>query len=362
MKKIISTAAAVLAFSMAFADVSVEFTQAGYLSSDRGGNSVKLDVNGYDDDKKVTGCVVTEISNEFAGVVFDLDPYIKDVGRDYVDNASNGMFDQYYGWVNFMGGKAKLQSGVWTSRSVNRMKKDAGSWENPEYEKCKPGVINGSIAKDVTNLTEGNLSTQITYSLDNGYAKAAIVSSEYYGSSTSSLMSGFALEGGFNINEDTNVKVYFKNLKDQEIAFAVFGESTGLKEGLDLVAGFTAGNAKTESGFEYALDVRARYELNDKLAFTTMNNISSANEDYALWDMLSVAYKLSDKTKLTVTGEWYYRDLSVEKAGALSIIPGITYSPCDGADITTGLILETTGWKKPSTSSISIPVVLHVAL
>ena len=258
-----------------------------------------------------------------------------------------------------MGGKANLQSGVWKSRSVNRMKKDAGSWENSEYEAFKPGVINGSIAKDVTNLTEGKLSTQITYSLDNGYAKAAIVSSDY---GASSLKSGFALEGGFNINEDTNVKVYFKNLKDQEIAFAVFGESTGLKEGLDLVAGFTAGNAKTESGFEYAFDVRARYELNDKIAFTTMNNISSANEFYALWDMLSVAYKLSDKTKLTVTGEWGYEDLSEEKAGVLSIIPGITYSPCDGADITTGLILETTGWKKPSTSSISIPVVLHVAL
>lgn len=359
MKKIISTAAAVLAFSMAFADVSVEFTQAGYLSSDRGGNSVKLDVNGYDDDKKVTGCVVTEISNEFAGVVFDFDPYIKDVGRDYVDNASNGMFDQYYGWVNFMGGKAKLQSGVWASRSVNRMKKDAGSWEDAEYEAFKPGVIKGNIAEDVTNLTKGNLSTQITYNLDNGYAKAAIVSSDY---GASSLNSGFALEGGFNINEDTNVKVYFRNLKDQEIAFAVFGESTGLKEGLDLVAGFTAGNAKTDSGFEYAFDARARYELNDKIAFTTMNNISSVNEAYTLWDMLSVAYKLSDKTKLTVTGEWYYADLSVEKAGALSIIPGITYSPCDGADITTGLILETTGWKKPSKSSISIPVVLHVAL
>lgn len=359
MKKIISTAAAVLAFSMAFADVSVEFTQAGYLSSDRGEKSVKLDVNGYDGDKKVTGCVVTEISNEFAGVLFDFDPYIKDVGRDYVDKASNKMFDQYYGWVNFMGGKAKLQSGVWESRSVNRMKKDAGSWENSEYEAFKPGVINGSIADDVTNLTEGNLSTQITYSLDNGYAKAAIVSSDY---GASSLKSGFALEGGFNINEDTNVKVYFKNLKDQEIAFAVFGESTGLKEGLDLVAGFTAGNAKTEDGFEYAFDVRARYELNDKIAFTTMNNISSTNKVYALWDMLSVAYKLSDKTKLTVTGEWCYADLSEEKDGDLSIIPGITYSPCDGADITTGLILETKGWKNPSKSSISIPVVLHVAL
>lgn len=359
MKKIISTAAAVLAFSMAFADVSVEFTQAGYLSSDRGEKSVKLDVNGYDGDKKVTGCVVTEISNEFAGVLFDFDPYIKDVGRDYVDKASNKMLDQYYGWVNFMGGKAKLQSGVWESRSVNRMKKDAGSWENSEYEAYKPGVINGSIADDVTNLTEGNLSTQIAYSLDNGYAKAAIVSSDY---GASSLKSGFALEGGFNINEDTNVKVYFKNLKDQEIAFAVFGESTGLKEGLDLVAGFTAGNAKTEDGFEYAFDVRARYELNDKIAFTTMNNISSTNKVYALWDMLSVAYKLSDKTKLTVTGEWCYADLSEEKDGDLSIIPGITYSPCDGADITTGLILETKGWKNPSKSSISIPVVLHVAL
>lgn len=361
MKKIISTAAAVLAFSMAFADVSVEFTQAGYVTSDRGGKSVKLDVNGYDSDKKVTGCVVTEISNDVAGVVFDLDPFIKDVGRDYVDNADNKMFDQYYGWVNFLGGKATLQSGVWTSRSVNRMKQDAGSWENPEYEAYKPGVIvDGAVAKDVTNLTGGNLATQLSYNFDMGYAKFAIVDSDY---GATNLKSGFAAEAGFNVSQDLNFKVYLKNLKDQQIAFAVFGESNGsFKEGLDLVAGLTFGNVQAESGFEFGVDVRARYELNEKLAFTTMNNLSSKGSVYTLWDMISVAYKVSDKTKLTVTGEWNYKDLAVEQSGNLSIIPGITYTPCDGADVTTGIIIETTGWKKPSGSSVSIPVVLHVAL
>ena len=359
MKKIISTAAAVLAFSMAFADVSVEFTQAGYITSDRGGKSVKLDVNGYDSDQKITGCVVTEISNDVAGVVFDLDPWMKDVGREYVDKAANKMLDQYYGWVNFLGGKATLQSGVWASRSVNRMKQDAGSWENPEYEACKPGVINGTVAKDVTNLTEGNLATQLKYNFDMGYIKAAIVDSDY---GATSLKSGFAFEGGFNVNEDLNFKVYLKNLKDQEIAFAVFGESTGIVEGLDLVTGLTFGNKKEDANFEFAVDVRARYELNEKLAFTTMNNLSSVNADYTLWDMISVAYKVSDKAKLTVTGEWNYGNLAIKEIGKLSIIPGITYSPCDGADITTGIILETTGWKKPATSSVSIPVVLHVAL
>lgn len=359
MKKIISTAAAVLAFSMAFADVSVEFTQAGYVTSDRGGESVKLDVNGYDSDKKITGCVVTEISNDVAGVVFDLDPWMNDKSRQKVDGK---MLDQYYGWVNFLGGKATLQSGVWTSRSVNRMKQDAGSWENDEYEANKPGVITGTVAKDVTNLTDGNLATQLSYNFDMGYAKFAIVDSDYY-DGVSSLKSGFAAEAGFNVSQDLNFKVYLKNLKDQQIAFAVFGESNGsFKEGLDLVAGLTFGNVKATSGFEFGVDVRARYELNEKLAFTTMNNLSSKGSVYTLWDMISVAYKVSDKTKLTVTGEWNYANLAVEQSGNLSIIPGITYTPCDGADVTTGIIIETTGWKKPSGSSVSIPVVLHVAL
>lgn len=357
MKKIISTAAAVLAFSMAFADVSVEFTQAGYVTSDRKGNSVKLDVNGYDSDKKITGCVVTEISNDVAGVVFDIDPWMNDKSRQTVDGK---MLDQYYGWVNFLGGKATLQSGVWTSRSVNRMKQDAGSWENAEYEANKPGVITGTVAKDVTNLTDGNLATQLSYNFDMGYAKFAIVDSDY---GATSLKSGFAAEAGFNVSQDLNFKVYLKNLKDQEIAFAVFGESNGsFKEGLDLVAGLTFGNVKAEGGFEFGVDVRARYELNEKLAFTTMNNLSSVNAAYTLWDMISVAYKVSDKTKLTVTGEWNYADLAMKESGSLSIIPGVTYSPCDGADLTTGIIIETKGWKKPSGSSVSIPVVLHVAL
>lgn len=357
MKKIISTAAAVLAFSMAFADVSVEFTQAGYVTSDRGGKSVKLDVNGYDSDKKITGCVVTEISNDVAGVVFDLDPWMNDKSRQTVDGK---MLDQYYGWVNFLGGKATLQSGVWTSRSVNRMKQDAGSWENAEYEAYKPGVITGTVGEDVTNLTDGNLATQLSYNFDMGYAKFAIVDSDY---GATSLKSGFAAEAGFNVSQDLNFKVYLKNLKDQEIAFAVFGESNGsFKEGLDLVAGLTFGNVKAEGGFEFGVDVRARYELNEKLAFTTMNNLSSVNAAYTLWDMISVAYKVSDKTKLTVTGEWNYADLALKESGNLSIIPGVTYSPCDGADLTTGIIIETKGWKKPSGSSVSIPVVLHVAL
>lgn len=363
MKKIISFAAAVLTFSVAFAEVSVEFTQAGYISTDKSGNSVKFDLNGYDTDKKVTGCYVTEVSNDVAGVVFDIDPWMKEQGRENVDGADK-ILDQYYGWVNFMGGNAKIQSGVWESRSLNRMKQDAGSWENPEYEKYKPGVISGSVGQDVTNLTEGNLATALSYTLDNMYVTAAIVDTGDYGSL--SLRSGFALEAGFDVNESTNVKAYLKNYSDQAIAFAAFGESTGLYDGLDLVAGLTLGNLKTVDGFEFAVDVRARYELNDKIAFTTMNNFSSVpgtdGAVYTVWDMLSMAYSLSEKTKLTVTGEWSYEDLDASNNGTLSIIPGLTYSPCEGAEITTGLIFETSGWKEASDSNVSVPFVLHVAL
>lgn len=354
MKKIISAAVAVLALSMAFAEVSVEYTQAGIISSNANGKDVKLDLNGYDSDKKVTGCFVTEISNDVAGVVFDIDPWYKDQSREKINGAGKAI-DQYYGWAKL--NNITLQSGVWTSRSVNRMKQDAGSWENTEYEVNKPGVINGTIAKDVTNLTEGKLATQVTYTADKTYVKAAIVDSAF----TAITKSGFAFEAGTDVSDGVNVKAYFKTLTDQDVAFAVFAESTKLKENLDLVGGVTFG-LPANNTFEYGVDVRARYVLNDKVALTTMNNYSCAAGTKALWDMVSAAYKVSDKMKVTMTGEWLYADLDSKEQGVLSLIPGLSYSPCYGCDITTGIIIQTAGWKTPKASQYTIPFVLHVAL
>lgn len=353
MKKIISVAVAALAFSMTFAEVSVEYTQAGVLSSNDGAKKI-LDLNGYDEDEKITGCVVTEISNDVAGVVFDIDPWYKDQSREKVNGAGK-VIDQYYGWAKL--GNLTVQSGVWTSRSVNRMKQDAGSWENKEYEMFKPGVINGTIAADVTNLTENNLATQLQYDTGSFYVKGAIVDSAF----NTEMNSGFALEGGADISDGLNVKAYFKSLTEQDVAFAAFVESTTLKENLDLVGGFTFGMPASNS-FEFGVDIRARYELNEKVALTTMNNFSSAAGVQSIWDMLGVAYKSSDKMKFTLTGEWYYANLDAGELGYLGIIPGFTYSPCDGADITSGIIIRTAGWKKPSTSGYTIPFVLHVAL
>jgi len=353
MKKIISAAVAVLALSMAFAEVSVEYTQAGILTSNKSGDK-KLDLNGYDENQKVTGCFKTELSNDVAGVVFDIDPWYKDQSREKINGTGNAI-DEYYGWTKV--GNTTIQSGVWTSRSVNRMKQDAGKWENGEYEMYKPGVVGGTVASDVTNLTGGKLATQLTFDMGKAYVKAAAVDSAF----TTTTKSGFAFEGGSDVADGVNVKAYFKALTDQNIAFAVFAESTKLKEGLDLVAGATFG-MPADNSFEYALDVRARYELNDKVAITTMNNYSSIGKTRKLWDMVSAAYKANDKMKLTLTGEWVYADLDTAEQGALKLIPGLTYSPCTGADITTGIIIETSGWKKPSNSAYTIPFVLHVAL
>lgn len=395
MKKIISALTiSALALGSIFADVSLEYTQKGYISSNENATSKKLDLNGYAE--KITGDVAFKLSNENVGVALVVNPYYKDEGRTNKLQDDTDFLSEYYGWVKFLNGTMKLQSGLWKTRSVNRLNKDAGQWEDNEYEMCHYGIAGSAVAQDITRLAaingEAKLSTALTFSTDNIYATGAIITNNFKTSGTTSTKSGFAFEGGFKINETTKVQAILKTPEDQTIAFGVFLDKSkiSIKEhNFDVVAGVTlasifgtAGSAyvnpedakstvSLNKGFEAAVDLRVRYELSDTVAITSMNNVSylgTQNDSHGtagvfnVWDMVSVAVKASDALKVQVTGEWLYKDLSLRNNGYLSITPGVVYSPMDDVSITSGLIIRTSGWSSPTDTSFAIPFILHVAL
>lgn len=395
MKKIISALTiSALALGSIFADVSLEYTQKGYISSNENNTSKKLDLNGYSE--KITGDVAFTLSNENAGVAFVVTPYYKDEGRTGSLQDDTDFFDQYYGWVNFFGGKMKLQSGVWKTRSVNRLNQDAGVWEDNEYEMCHYGIVGSKIGQDITRLASINgkkaLSTALTFHTDSFYATGAIITNNFKTSGTTSTKSGFALETGLNLDENTKVQAILKTPEDQKIAFGLFLDKSKITikdRTFDIVAGVTiasdfgtAGAKATNpedtsssvtlnKGFEAAVDLRLRYELSDSVAITSMNNVSylgtktasnGENGVFNVWDMVSVALKATDTIKVQVTGEWVYQDLSVGHNGYFSVTPGVVVTPMKDISITSGLIIRTYGWSKPTDTSFAIPFILHVAL
>ncbi|WP_407427484.1 hypothetical protein [Treponema sp.] len=392
MKKIISTLTiSALALGSIFADVSLEYTQKGYISSNENGTSKKLDLNGYADD--TTGDVVFSLSNETTGAAIVLNPWYAETGRQEVSkSAANNskLLDQYYGWVKFFDGAMKLQSGVWATRSVNRLNQDAGTWEDTEYELYKYGVVGSAIASDITRLAsvngsyDGVLSTALSYDADSFYATGALITSAFNSSATTTTKSGFGLEVGAKLDEDTKVQAFLKSTTDQVYAVGVFLDKAkfSVKDfEFDLVTGATLGSAfgsgtttvtdadgnsyALNNGLDFGFDLRLRYELSDTVSITNMNNVSylgTAGEVINLWDMVSLAVQTSETIKFQVTGEWVYQDLDAKDAGYFSVTPGVTYTPVEGVDLTAGVIVRTAGWPHPSESSVSIPFILHVAL
>ena|SRR5574344_334104 len=375
MKKIVSVLAiAALTLGSVFAEVSLAFTQKGYISNKVGATVTRLNTNGYK--AKVSDCVVFKLSNDVCGAVFDIDPY-------YNANKVYGFdFDQYYGWINFMNGALKVQSGVWTNRNVNRINADAGQWESSEYEAYKPGVIGGYLGQDISSLTAivsaaGVTSTpqsfSVGYNAGSFFATGAIVSNTY-GKFDSA--SGFALEAGLKLGDKTGFNAIVKNQSNEEYAFGVFANTKAIDK-LDFMGGFTFGTATDKSALavkytEWAIDLRARYDLSDVYAVTTMNNLSSKKADGAdkatltVWDMVSLSAKIKDTVKATVTGEWNYADLSVNNTGTLSVIPGVEFAPAAGCSVTTGVIFNFGSFGTSSNavtcSSVAIPFILHVSL
>lgn len=427
MKKIVAmfAMAALSAGALFAADFSVEYATKGSIyteSSTKAAGATSsttdsrsfLGQTGYDDDS--ASCVVVSTSSDIGGLVADLDVDARD---------KSVVLDQVYGWMNF--GNLQLTTGLWTSRYVNRVKEDAGTWANADFEKFKPGIVIGSNGKgaaeynayDVDNLTAvkgtGKISTALAYTVRPNDAtyfmlKGVAVTNDWggtgrydsdrtYGDGKYDLRfkSGFAGELAFRADDVIDLNVVVKSLVRDELVAAVFVRPLVLGN-TNLLAGFTYatdladnGDAVDSNAYAFGIDLRARFALTDALALTTMNNLSKSvdqkakdgkeNSVMSLWNMISLAYKVSDALTVQLTGESYmdtFRTIVDGDAAArstlggtdLSLLAGVVYSFNENASFTAGIKYETTDafanddWKdnNATTSKFSIPFVFDVAL
>ena len=298
MKKIVAAAAAGLILAgTAFADVSFSWKRTNIV----GGTSKALDSVERSD------CLGLELSNDIAGVVFDWDIY-----ENESKATSKLGLDSYYGWMTFglPVGNLQVTSGKWNGRYSDRVKSDAGDLDGKYYEAYKLGVINGVGAADSDNLTEGQMSTVLAYTLADTLpgtllVKAGIVKCEYgkYDS-----QSGFVAEVGYRQEGLINVDVAIKSPKNKQTIIGAF-VSPLMVENLRATVGFTMGNYDGDK--EFAFDARARYAITEKTAVTGMFNYSSIAKELkasksgddlnAMWTMISVNHVAGDNIRFLAT-------------------------------------------------------------
>lgn len=427
MKKIVSmlAIAALTLGAVSAADFSVEYATKGSVYTEKSNlpkgatkstveSKAFLDQKGYDGDS--ASDLVLSSSGTAGGVLLDID----------VDARNKSItFDQVYGWMNF--GSIQLTTGKWSGRYVNRVKEDAGKWASSDFEKFKPGIIVGADGKglkdknayDVDNLTAVKGTNQIATALtftsrpdDATYfmAKGLIVTNKWGGIGKwdsdkvyadgeydIEFESGFAGEIAFRKENVIDINVLAKSMVRNELVVGAFVRPLMLNP-VNLLVGVTYLADLTDNGdnvdanaYAYGIDVRARIPLSDSLALTTMNNLSNSvdqkakngkdNYTMSMWNMVSVAYKVSDALKVQVTGESYMSQfmkvenddaVSRSKLGGadLSVLAGVVYSFNPNASFSAGIKYEKTGmfassdWTdaNDTTATFSIPFVFDVAL
>lgn len=313
MKKIVAAAAAGLILAgTAFADVSFSWKRTNIV----GGTSKALD------SVERTDCLGLELSNDIAGVVFDWD--IKENGSKATSKLE---LDSYYGWMTFglPVGNLQVTSGKWNGRYSDRVKSDAGDLDGKYYEAYKLGVIDGVGAADSDNLTEGQMSTVLAYTLADTLpgtllVKAGIVKCDYgkYDS-----QSGFVAEVGYRQEGLINVDVSIKNPTDKATIIGAF-VSPLMVENLRATVGFTMGNYDGDK--EFGFDARARYAITEKTAVTGMFNYSSIAKELTgtsddvnkMWTMLSVNHVAGDNIRFLATLQNTVRDFDAENGNNLT--------------------------------------------
>ncbi|MBR0100319.1 MAG: hypothetical protein IJP90_11485 [Treponema sp.] len=373
MKKIITAlTVTAMALSAAFADVSLEFKQMAYiLADDTTGDTGTLDLfTGYSSTS--AGNLKFTAKKDNVGVEFTIKPTIDNSGKN-----NTIAWNNYYGWAKLLENQLEFRAGRWESRTVNRYNGFAGNYESNWYERYKPGTMTGN-AKDINCLTSKELAAQLNYKLDGGmWVTGALIKSDYDPASGIQSKSGWAAEFGTTVGEGTTLIVDFKNLKQDQYAFAVFGRNTTLKEGLDFQAGVIFDRlAKASDNFVCAADFRAQYDLGDNLALITMNNLTydaknaSTNDaaKFMLWDMVSLAVTATENATINLTVQWEHDDLMNADGnkrntdGRVTLSPMVNYVVAKGVDFSAGMNVDITGWSTPSTTTFNIPFVFHVKM
>ena len=289
-------------------------------------------------------------------------------------NLTNGsgstafVLNEFSGWAKWAIGPGALQinTGTWKDGYADgsyRVKKDVDAWgaEGMDFEKNKLGSqFSGVKSVFVDNLAtvqqsaykdNNGLSGFLEYSLDvaDDITLKALLGAVYVGDkgndyfdlvsdddSTSLYAAAFVSRLQFNMKGLLNAEFIFKKPAPKYNVFALFAKPL-MVDGLDVTVG---GTVETFSGTNdyvaFALDLRARYEINENFSITTFNNLSTINTDegatvagvvgrkgtmgwsdkgYAfggtglsgdptfktvLWDSISARYKINDT--LTVMG------------------------------------------------------------
>jgi hypothetical protein len=319
MKKILGIMlVGALIAGVAFADVSFTYTGTAIL----GGTGKAINTATRND------CFNLGFGDQANGAVIDW------------DIASGALsLDSYYGWMTFglPVGSLQVTTGKWASRYVNRVNQDAGDLDGEYYEAFKPGVIigvasyvpatntitagTGTFANDIDNLTAKKMGTVLGYTLDNVLpgkfmAKFGLVNDDGTYNEDSgdevTIHSGFVGEVAYEQDKVVKLNFALKNYNEKQYGFGLFVSPLMLDK-LSATAGFSMGmyNQKDTADYsEWGVDFRARYAITDKVAVTTMNNISGYKitpdakdsvDDKAMWNMVSVSAKAGDNINFKAT-------------------------------------------------------------
>ena len=360
MKKIVAAVAALMVAGAAFADVSFSYKGTGIFGGKDGSEASKNTAwtgNVYRKD-----CLGLKLSTDVAGVVFDFD--IDGLGAAKETNTKLS-FDEYYGWMTFAlpVGNLQITSGKWSARNVNRVKADAGELDGTYFEVDKPGVLNGTIANDSANLTEGKKSVVLAYTLADTLPGALMVKfglvESTYGKFDSK--SGFVGEVCYDQAGAVKATVAVKNLKTEQLSLGVF-VSPQFLDALSATVGFSFGKDKDNS--EWGIDARARYAVTEKVAVDGMFNYSkNAADKKGMWYLAGVNLKATEDVRFVAAFNSKIEDFSASSSKIVShFVPAVELTPSEKAKVTVGFDAKWEGPLYSGNCKPSLPVYVNFSL
>ena len=355
MKKIVAAVAALMVAGAAFADVSFSYKGTGIV----GGKTKALNSIDRKD------CLNLKVATDVAGVVFDWD-----IEDDKME------LDEFYGWMTFAlpVGNLQITSGKWAARNVNRVKADAGELDGTYFEVDKPGVLNGTIANDSANLTEGKMSTVLAYTLADTLPGALMVKFGLVDVSKSDVkdnptadygkfdsLSGFVGEVSYDQAGAVKATVAVKNLKTEELSLGVF-VSPQFLDALSATVGFSFGKDKDNS--EWGIDARARYAVTEKVAVDGMFNYSKNTADKkGMWYLAGVNLKATEDVRFVAAFNSKIEDFSASSSKIVShFVPAVELTPSEKAKVTVGFDAKWEGPLYSGKCKASLPVYVNFSL
>jgi hypothetical protein len=378
MKKILGIMlVGALIAGVAFADVSFTYTGSAIL----GGTGKSISTAARND------CFNLGFGDQANGAVIDW------------DIASGALsLDSYYGWMTFglPVGSLQVTTGKWESRYVNRVNQDAGDLDGEYYEAFKPGVITGfnlttgvvntgNFANDIDNLTAKKMGTVIGYTLDNVLpgkfmAKFGLVNDDgTYNEDAGdevTIHSGFVGEVAYEQDKVIKLNFALKNYNEKQYGFGLFVSPLMLDK-LSATAGFSMGMYNKKDTYDYSewgVDLRARYAITDKVAVTTMNNISGCKatpdagdsvDDKAMWNMVSVNAKAGDNITFKATVQNTNSSFKAVKlaSNVFAVTPVCEIQASAKAKVTAGFDIRWTNAAPfAGTGTVRLPIYFSFAL